>query len=128
MAVMTDPGPGPGASHQQVLLEQRIGTLTDSQHPYNPDEPIHQYARARDVLAEALCLVIDDADTDPLDHDDPQVDLLAPSLRQLVMDHIQLADPDICKHMEHDINSLAANILEALPDTQCRALRDPPRD
>ena len=101
--------------------------MTDSPHTYKPDEPIYQGARARDVLAEVLCQVIDDINTDPLDDDDPQVDQLAPSLRQLVMDQTQKADLPVCRHTDADINSLTFDILAALPDTERQALRQPPQ-
>ena len=101
-------------------------TTQDHAPEFNPREPIFQALTAQDVLDEALAGIMDQAlEEDPqAEYPDDDIDHIAPSLRGAIMREIRERKLTPCRHAFSEMDGLAWDIVQALPEEERRAILD----
>ena len=93
-----------------------------TQKNFDPKKSLYEEANATGVINMFMEKVMDDHQGEYPDHD--QLDALVPSLKGLVMEKIETAKLQICKCIECDLDSMAADIKELLPPEELTAIRE----
>ena len=111
-------GPPNGLAWVQQKLQEYQGPVPPT---FDPNAPIYNVANAQEVLNTVMEHLMGDHDGNyPRDQ---EIDELAPSLKESVMQAIHANQPTPCNHVFADIEDLAHQAQDLIPTDELQAIR-----